>query len=662
MPSNRPRPASRATLSHDLNADLNADLDADLDVSVVSIRRRTALRAALATLGLPLIAGAALPQSALAAAKQARPAAAAANTAAPNAAAANAAPNPAFDAWADRFAEDWVRLSPQSATSTQYFAGPEQDALDRQLTPLTRAQREKTVALAKTGVARLDKFLAGALSEDQRTSAAVMRWSLANAVASEPYDDYSFIFNQFSGVQVGLVNFMTNTHPLRRATDVDSYLARLDQVSVRIDEALARARAASAKGLIPPRFILERAQYQVDTFLKPDAAHNVLVTSLEARSAKLADVTPERRAQAVAAATRIVDTKIRPAYSRVQAFMAELHPKTGEVAGISRLPNGAQAYQQALRTYTSTNLSAAEIHAIGLREVARIEAEMDRHLRALGHTGGGIEARMKQLDASLQPPKEPDPRPALLQRYGEIVADALKRSEPLFNLKPSAPVEVRREPPLTEPSAAAHYTLPAPDGSRPGIFWVPLRGPDFEIAGMRTLAYHEAVPGHHFQLAIQQEQTQLPKYRAQRIFGGGSAHSEGWGLYAERLAIEQGWYKGDSPADVQSLLGALDAQLFRARRLVVDTGIHTLGWTRQQGIDYGIPATEVERYVAWPGQACAYMIGMLRIVELRDKAQQALGDRFTLPAFHDVVLKNGSVPLDVLGQVIERWIGQRKAA
>jgi uncharacterized protein (DUF885 family) len=290
-------------------------------------------------------------------------------------------------------------------------------------------------------------------------------------------------------------------------------------------------------------------------------------------------------------------------------------------------------------------------------------AKRDRRSFGIGYADGGIEARMKALDARLQPPKEPDPRPALLQRYAEIVADALKRSEPLFNLKPSAPVEVRREPPLTEASAAAHYTLPAPDGSRPGIFWVPLRGPEFEIAGMRTLAYHEAVPGHHFQLAIQQEQTGLPKYRAQRIFGGGSAHSEGWGLYAERLAIEQGWYEGgDTTADLQSLLGALDAQLFRARRLVVDTGIHTLGWTRQQGIDYGIPATEVERYVAWPGQACAYMIGMLRIVELRDQAQAALGNKFSLPAFHDVVLKNGSVPLDVLGQVVERWTAAQKAA
>jgi uncharacterized protein (DUF885 family) len=613
-------------------------------------RSRT-LRAAVATLFLPLALAAAMP-AALAAAKPAHP----------RAVAPAVKQNKAFDTWADRFAEDWVRANPQLATSTQYFEGAEQAALDRQLTPQTREQRYKMIALAKAGVARLDAFLAGPLSEEQRTSASVMRWSLANTVASEPFEDYSFVFNQFSGAQVGLVNFMTNTHPLRRASDLTSYMARLEQVSTRLDEALVRAREAAAKGLIPPRFILERAQYQVELFLKPEASQNVLVTSLDQRLAKLSDVPPEVRAKAISSAARIVDEKIRPAYERIQAFMAEIHPRTNDTAGISRLPGGLAAYQQALKTYTSTNLTAEQIHEIGLREVARIEAEMDRHLRALGYLEGGIEERMKKLDASFQPKGEaqgqPDPRPELLKKYAAMVADAEQRSNALFNLKPRAPVEVRREPPLTEPSAAAHYTLPAPDGSRPGIFWVPMRGPSFDMIRMRSLSYHEAVPGHHFQLAIQQEQTGLPKFRAQRIFSGGSAHSEGWGLYAERLAVEQGWYEGDVPG----LLGALGSELFRARRLVVDTGLHTKGWTRQQAIDYGIGAQEVERYVAWPGQANAYMVGMLRILELREKAKQELGDKFSLPAFHDVVLKNGSVPLDVLDEIIQRWVAQQKKA
>ncbi|MFC5460769.1 DUF885 domain-containing protein [Massilia niabensis] len=602
------------------------------------------LRVALASLFVPIaLAGALLPASAV--------------LAAPVAATAAVKPNAAFDAWADKFANDWVRQNPQFASATQYFSGAEQDALDRQLTPQTPAQRKKAIALAKQGLARLDKWLAGPLSETQRVSASVMRWSLSNTVANERFEDHNFVFSQFSGVQVGLVNFMTQTHPMRRASDVDSYLARLDQVAARMDEALARGRSAADRKLIPPRFILERAQFQVDTFLKPAAPQNVLVTSLEQRTAGLKDLTPEARTAAIARATKIVEDKIRPAYTRVQAFMAELHPKTDDTAGISRLPDGAAAYARALANYTSTTLGAEEIHAIGLREVARIEGEMDKHLRSLGFAEGSIEARMKALDATFQPKGEGDPRPAILAKYVEMVKDAERRSAPLFNLKPRAPVEVLREPPLTEASAAAHYSLPAPDGSRPGVFWVPMRGPTFDMIRMRSLSYHEAVPGHHFQLAIQQELTGIPKYRSQRIFSGGSAHSEGWALYTERLAVEQGWYQGDVPG----LLGALGSELFRARRLVVDTGLHMKGWTRQQAVDYGINVQEVDRYVAWPGQATAYMIGMLRILELRDKAKAELGAKFSLPAFHDMVLGAGSVPLDVLGQLVDGWIAKEKA-
>lgn len=606
-------------------------------------RSQRLLRTAIASLFVPLaIAGAVLPQAALAA---------------PATSAAAVKPNAAFDKWADQFAQEWVRGNPQFATATQYFNGAEQDALDRQLTPQTPAQRKKMIAKAKEGIARLDKWMAGPLDETQRISAAVMRWSLSNTVANEPFEDHGFVFQQFSGAQVSLVNFMTQTHPMRRASDVDSYLARLEQVGTRMDEALARARAAAAKKMIPPRFILERAQYQVDTFLKPAAAENVLVTSLGQRTASLKDLSPEARTAAIARATRIVEDKIRPAYTRVQAFMAELHPKTNDVAGISRLPDGLAAYKRALANYTSTDLTAEQIHAIGLREVARIEGEMDKHLRALGFNDGSIEERMKALDATFQPKGEGDPRPAILAKYAEMVKDAERRSASLFNLKPRAPVEVLREPPLTEASAAAHYSLPAPDGSRPGVFWVPLRGPTFSMIRMRSLSYHEAVPGHHFQLAIQQELRGIPKFRSQRIFSGGSAHSEGWALYTERLAVEQGWYEGDVPG----LLGALGSELFRARRLVVDTGLHTKGWTRQQAVDYGINVEEVDRYVAWPGQATAYMIGMLRIVELREKAKAELGEKFSLPGFHDMVLSSGSVPLEVLGQLVDQWIAKEKA-
>ncbi len=596
-----------------------------------------------------LFAAGVLPAHAADAAKPAQTAQSLAAVAAP-------AQKLAFEQWADAFAADWVRLRPERASTAQYFTGAEQGALDRELTPHTVAQREQEALLARRGLAEVERWLAGPLDANQRISAATIRWNLQSAIDGERYQDYNFMFAQMNGIQVGLVSFMAEAHPLRTAADVDSYLARLDQLGQRIDEGIALSRAAAARQLIPPRFILERAQSQVDNFLKPAADANVLVAALAKRSAAIAELAPAARAAALARAGAIVQQRVRPAYLRLQAYLAELQPRTTDQAGISRMPGGAAAYAQALATYTGTRLTADEIHAIGLREVARIETEMDRQLRTLGLATGSVGERMAQLDARHQLPADPEPRAQLLARYAAIVRDAERRSDAVFNLKPRAPVEVRREPPLTEPSAAAHYSVPAPDGSRPGIFWVPLRGPQYDMIRMRSLAYHEAVPGHHFQLALQQEQTGLPKFRTMRIFGGGSAHAEGWALYSERLAVEQGWYDGDVPG----LLGALGSELFRAKRLVADTGLHTKGWTRQQAIDYGIGAQEVERYVSWPGQACAYMLGMLRIIELRDKAQAALGDKFSLPAFHDVVLRTGSVPLDVLADVLDRWVAEQR--
>jgi len=280
---------------------------------------------------------------------------------------------------------------------------------------------------------------------------------------------------------------------------------------------------------------------------------------------------------------------------------------------------------------------------------------MDAFLRQLGYKEGTIKERMDKLEADSQPAADPDPRPELLAQYERILRDAEHRAVPLFDLRPRAPVVVRREPAFTEKNAAAHYTVPANDGSRPGIFWAPLPGPKFEIAEMRTLVYHEAVPGHHFQIALQNEMTDLPRFRRDRVFGFISAHGEGWALYAEQLAAENGWYEGD----LKGRLGQLQAELFRARRLVVDTGIHAQHWTRQQAIDYGIPPSEVERYVVWPGQACAYKIGMLEILKLRSWAKEKLGKKFSLKEFHDAVLRAGTVPLSVLDQVLQDFVQEK---
>jgi uncharacterized protein (DUF885 family) len=562
------------------------------------------------------------------------------------------AADPAFEEWAGALAADTIRSSPTAATYTQYFSGAEQDALDRQLTPITKAYRAERVALARRALAELAKFDRARLDAQQRTSAAVIEWSLNEEVNAEPFADFRFVFNQFGGLHVSLVNFLSQTHPIRNRRDIENYLARLELVAGQMDEGVSQARDAAARGFLMPDFITKSVLGQFERFLAGEPEKNVLVASLEERAAKLKDVSAGDRAEFVATAASIVTKSVIPAFQRAQALLQEQLPLTKSDAGLWRLPGGDRAYANALRRFTTTEFTPEQIHEIGLKEVARIEQEMDGLFRELGYTEGSIKERVEKLDFASQPPAEPDPRPALLAQYTEILRDAEKRAALVFDLRPKAPIEVRREPRFTEKTAAAHYNQPARDGSRPGVFFAPLPGPNFYILGMRTLVYHEGVPGHHFQIALQREMESLPRYRRDGIFAGGSAYAEGWALYAEQLAAENHWYDGD----LKGRLGQLNAELFRARRLVTDTGLHTKHWTRQQAIDYGIPVSEVERYVMNPGQACAYKIGMLSILGLRTKMQQALGEKFTIKEFHNLVLQTGNVPLGVLEQVIDNAI------
>jgi uncharacterized protein (DUF885 family) len=401
-----------------------------------------------------------------------------------------------------------------------------------------------------------------------------------------------------------------------------------------------------------PDFITRSALGQFDRFLEGGAEKNILVTSLALRVEKVDGLTAADREPLIAAAQKIVAASILPAFTRARALLQEQLPLTTSDAGLWSLPEGDKAYAAALSFFTTTEIGAKEIHETGRREVARIEAEMNGLLRQLGYTEGTVLERFQALNTSLQPPAEPDPRPGLIARFQAILDDSVQRAQPLFDLQPEAPCVVKREPPFTEKTAAAHYSVPARDGSRPGTFWAPLPGPDFKILNMRTLTYHEAIPGHHYQLALLQEMKNLPRFRQDAIFGWNSANAEGWALYAEQIATENGWYEGDIPGR----LGQLEAELFRAKRLVVDTGLHAMRWTRQQAIDYGIPPHEVERYVVWGGQACSYKIGQLKILALRAKAQQTLGAKFSIKQFHNTVLRAGVVPLTVLESIVDDWI------
>jgi len=575
---------------------------------------------------------------------------------------------PSFDQWVDDITAEWVRANPQLATQSQYFSGAEQDALDRQLIlsgafglPYGVKAAEAQAALARQDLDALRQFPTASLTASQRTSAALLKWSFEDTIAAARYARYQFVFEQMGGLQLGLVNFLTQTHPIRNRRDCENYLARLALVGPRIDEGIAEARAAADAGILPPRFIVQRTIEQLDGFLAAKPADNVFVAMFITRMDALGAAIPaENRRDFADQAERQVQRAIIPAYQRIRALLVDQLPRTTDDAGVWRLPHGDEAYAQALARYTTTSLTADEIHAIGQREVTRIENEMDTILRQLGYAEGSIQARYEKLNLSLLPPSDPDPRPALVAQAERVVRDAENRAGLLFDLRPKAPVVVRREPAFSERTAAAHYSPPAPDGTRPGIYWLPLADLGSKVpwigAGFKSTAYHDAVPGHHFQLSVQQESTELPRFRKLRAMGFISAYGEGWALYTERLAAENGWYDGDLPGR----LGYLALQLFRARRLVADTGLHAMKWTRQQAIDFGFTAAETERYVVWPGQACSYMIGELRIVELREKARAALGPKFSIKEFHNVVLRGGTVPLDVLAQEVDEWIAAGK--
>jgi len=571
-----------------------------------------------------------------------------------------------FDAFGEQLAAEWMRADPEGATTRQYFSGAEQDALDRRLSardsqygmPLASKARAQFVARARRGLDGLARYRREDLTDVQRASAAALEWQLEDAVRLAGVEDDRFVFEQFGGLQVALVNFLTQVHPIRNARDVQNYLARLAQVARVLDEGSAEARSRAARGVLPPDFILRASIDGIDRLLSPAPADNVFVSSLAERTGALKGYPPEERAAALRRAEQLVRSEVAPAYRRARALLSSQLPRAGPDAGIARLPGGAAAYAVMLRANTTTEMTPDEVHALGLAQVTRIEGEMDQLLRALGRVNGPVAERFAALEASVQPPATPDPRPELIAEHARILADALQRSQSLFDLRPKAAVRVLREPPFTEQNAAAHYIAPAPDGSLPGTVRIPLPGPSYPILEMRTLTYHEGVPGHHFQVALQQELSELPAFRRKRVFGGLAAFAEGWALYAEHLVAEQGWYEGD----IQGHLGQLSHELFRARRLVVDTGLHTRHWTRQQAIDYGIPAAEVERYVVMPGQACSYMIGELAILAARDKAQRALGARFDLKQFHDWVLRTGTVPLAVLGQVIDADIAAAQSA
>ncbi|MCP4004819.1 MAG: DUF885 domain-containing protein [bacterium] len=502
------------------------------------------------------------------------------------------------------------------------------------------------------------------LSAEQQLSYDVLDWLLSTQQAGRAFLYHTYPLNQFQGSQSGLPDFMVNIHQVNDERDARNFLARVGKFEIALEQMREAVLARAERGFLPPRFVLEAVEREAASFASTPTEQNVLYSKLASALDEISEISPDTREALLQELREQIEEIVQPGYRRLAATSAELAARANDDDGVWKHPDGEAYYRWALRWHTTTDKTPDEIHRIGLAEIERIHGEMSRILAAQGLRSD------KPIEALLQLNREPrflypdtdEGRAEILRDYRGIIAEVGKRLPEMFGRLPEAPVEVERVPVFKEAgSAGAYYQPPSLDGSRPGVFFANLRDvSEVQRFRMRTLSFHEAVPGHHLQIALAMETSDLPHFRR---FMPMTAFIEGWALYAERIAMEAGLHK-----TAFDELGGLSAELFRAVRLVVDTGIHAKRWTRERAIEFmienaGLPrgdaTAEIERYIVLPGQACAYKIGQLKILELRERARTRLGDEFDLRAFNDAILANGSLPLKVLDDVLMGWIEAR---
>ena len=485
-----------------------------------------------------------------------------------------------------------------------------------------------------------------------------------DAIEADKWWDYGYPFNQMFGVQSGIPTFMLNYHRIDNIDDAKAYIARLNGVDEYLGEIVAGSERSADLGIMPPKFVYEHVIRDSENVLTgvpfDDSGDlNLLLNDFKNKVDKLELETADKEALHAEAIAALL-TSVKPAYENMIAAMKSQQARTTDDDGAWKLPKGDEYYQWRLERMTTTEMTADEIHDLGLAEVARIQDEMRAIMRQVEFDGTLQEFfTFLKEDPQFTYEDSDAGRQAYLDEATRIIDVMKTRLDDVFLKKPEADLEVRRVEAFREKSAGkAFYNRPAQDGSRPGVYYANLyKITDMPKYQMEALAYHEGIPGHHMQLAISQELEGVPKFQK---FGGVTAYTEGWGLYSEYLPKEMGFYE-----DPYSDFGRLAMEIWRAARLVVDTGLHHKKWTRQQAIDYLLENTPnpendaikaIERYIVMPGQATAYKIGMIKILDLREDAKNRLGDAFDIREFHDVILETGPVPLDVLEARVNDWV------
>jgi uncharacterized protein (DUF885 family) len=590
------------------------------------------------------------------------------------------APDPGveFSALLDRFCTQILHEAPEFATS---LAVSEAQAGGRYIDRLSDASKEarhRQLQIAEQALADIQRFDRNSLSAPDKVTYDVVVTALSDGNAASRFDygggaTGPYAITQLTGAYTGLPDFLASQHPVTNRDQADAYLARLSAYARVLDQEIAVLNEDAAAGVIPPDFTIEGRDHRsgaiplLRTFIRGPAAENVLVASFAQKLHDVAEISDADKSALAQRAQTIVHDEIYPAYQRQIDALQALKPRATHDAGIWRLPHGEEMYAAALRVNTTTSMAPAEIHQMGLDLVRSLNAEMDAILRAQGMTRGSVAQRVHSLYSRPDQlyPNNDAGREQLLADLNRQVQAIRARMPEVCGRLARADLQIKRIPPFTEAGAPGGYYQPAAlDGSRPGAYYINLRDlhevPKFTLP---TLTYHEGIPGHHWQISIQQESGSLPFIRSAIL--GFNAYAEGWGLYAEQLADEMGMYANDPFGKI----GYLQSAAFRASRLVCDTGIHAMRWTREQAIDSMVEATgderssvttEIERYCVWPGQACGYMVGRQAINRMRDHARQALGERFDIRGFHDAILINGSTPLSVAEALVNEWVASRQ--
>ena len=573
----------------------------------------------------------------------------------PTSVAASQAEAESIDALFERYDEQQLELSPLSKA----YRGIRDEDYARWGDFTEAGERAEYELLQRTAEQVRTGYAPVQLDEEDALSRRLFDSMAQRRAALWPFRDYSYIFDQMRGAQSQLPAFLINIHRVSNADEARAYVERIDGLGDVIDTLRERSAEQAADGIMPPDWVYPYVIDDVENLLEADD-ENAILEDFRDKTAELNLPTSEADAL-TDAALAAWNGSARPAYERLLTEMRRQQDIAPDQDGVWRFPEGDDYYAALLANYTTTDLSADQIHAIGLREVERIHGEMRAIMSEVGFEGTLQEffEYTRTDDRFFY-----DTREAYLADAQEKI-DAIEKELPRwFGTLPTDPMVIKPVEAFREKSAGkAFYQRPAPDGSRPGTYYVNLYNlKDMSKNELEALAYHEALPGHHLQLSIQ---TQLGDVPAFRRFGGVTAYSEGWGLYSEELPKEMGFYQ-----DPYSDFGRLGMELWRAARLVVDTGIHHKRWSRERAIDYlqentpnpqGDIRKAIERYVVYPGQATAYMIGKLKIMELREQAREELGDRFDIRGFHDAILLSGPVPLDIMEENVMAWVAQVKA-